>query len=128
MYNNVLVKIINLDRRGELPFFPLVKFWSSFTTLLIKAFRIAASVVIVSKRSSLSFLEFTSLNHVPPVFLSFLPFFFPVSAVDGSGSVGSGQPLVNAMKTDSALIGGTSSVVFHFAGFLFDGVEDTLAI
>lgn len=31
----------------------------------------------------------------------------PSSAVDQSGSLGSGQPLVNAVRTDSALIGGT---------------------
>lgn len=35
------------------------------------------------------------------------PLDFSVSAVDQSGSVGSGQPLVNAIRTDSALIGGT---------------------
>lgn len=40
-------------------------------------------------------------------FLSSVILSFSVSPVDQSGSVGSGQPLVNAMKTDSALIGGT---------------------
>lgn len=38
----------------------------------------------------------------------FLP--FSLSAVDQSGSAGSGQPLVNAVRTDSALIGGTEPV------------------
>lgn len=37
-----------------------------------------------------------------------LPF---IPAVDQSGSVGSGQPLVNAVRSDSALIGGTE--LFH---------------
>lgn len=34
---------------------------------------------------------------------------FAVSALDQSGSVGSGQPLVNAIRSDSALIGGTGT-------------------
>uniref|UniRef100_A0AAQ4NSJ6 Contactin associated protein like 3 n=1 Tax=Gasterosteus aculeatus aculeatus TaxID=481459 RepID=A0AAQ4NSJ6_GASAC len=38
----------------------------------------------------------------------FLP--FSLSAVDQSGSAGSGQPLVNAVRTDSALIGGVIAV------------------
>lgn len=42
------------------------------------------------------YLVFPSLSH---------PFSF--SAVDQSGSAGSGQPLINAIRTDSALIGGT---------------------
>uniref|UniRef100_A0A3Q0QR23 Contactin associated protein like 3 n=1 Tax=Amphilophus citrinellus TaxID=61819 RepID=A0A3Q0QR23_AMPCI len=33
----------------------------------------------------------------------------------GSGSTGSGQPLINAIRTDSALIGGTLSII-HYAG------------
>lgn len=52
----------------------------------------------------------------PPRLLSSSPpplssFFLSLSAVDRSGSVGSGQPLVNAIRTDSALIGGTEP--FH---------------
>lgn len=39
--------------------------------------------------------------------------FSPFSAVDHSGSVGSGQPLVNAIRTDSALIGGTAPFIFQ---------------
>lgn len=35
------------------------------------------------------------------------------STVDHSGSVGSGQPLVNAIRTDSALIGGTAPLIFQ---------------
>ena len=48
-----------------------------------------------------------------PLPSSSLSFLLPLSfsAVDESGSVGSGQPLVNAMRTDSALIGGTE--LFH---------------
>lgn len=53
-------------------------------------------------------------NHLSPL-VFFLPllhhFPFFLSAVDRSGSVGSGQPLVNAIRTDSALIGGTEP--FH---------------
>lgn len=50
------------------------------------------------------YLVFPSLSH---------PFSF--SAVDQSGSAGSGQPLINAIRTDSALIGGT---VFFFLNIL----------
>ncbi|MED6258241.1 hypothetical protein ATANTOWER_004693 [Ataeniobius toweri] len=38
---------------------------------------------------------------------------------DQSGSVGSGQPLVNAMKTDSALIGGVIAVVIFVILIVF---------
>ena len=40
----------------------------------------------------------------------------PFSAVDHSGVVASGQPLVNAIRTDSALIGGTEPV-FYWTSF-----------
>lgn len=63
--------------------------------------------------------RFTSFNVFSSVYL--WPLLFPLallssfasllSAVDQSGSVGSGQPLVNAIRTDSALIGGTE--LFH---------------
>lgn len=46
---------------------------------------------------------------------------FAVSAVDQSGSVGSGQPLVNAIRSDSALIGGTGTgwfMCFKFMSFV----------
>lgn len=49
-------------------------------------------------------------------------FFLSSSAVDQSGSVGSGQPLVNAIRTDSALIGGTKlfySFTEHLSPCLF---------
>lgn len=46
--------------------------------------------------------------------------FSPFSAVDHSGSVGSGQPLVNAMRTDSALIGGTAPFIFQHCGTLLE--------
>lgn len=48
------------------------------------------------------YLVFPSLSH---------PFSF--SAVDQSGSAGSGQPLINAIRTDSALIGGTVFFLKH---------------
>lgn len=41
------------------------------------------------------------------VYLVFPSLSHPFSAVDQSGSAGSGQPLINAIRTDSALIGGT---------------------
>lgn len=49
-------------------------------------------------------------------FLSATPLSF--SAVDQSGSVGSGQPLVNAIRTDSAVIGGTE-LILHLSLHLF---------
>lgn len=62
---------------------------------------------------------FFHFNHFSPPLVFFLPllhhfplsFSLSLSAVDRSGSVGSGQPLVNAIRTDSALIGGTEP--FH---------------
>lgn len=60
-------------------------------------------------------------------FLSSLSFLFsPFSAVDHSGSVGSGQPLVNAIRTDSALIGGTAPFIFqHCSTFAQTGTCHT---
>uniref|UniRef100_A0A7N6BE81 Neurexin/syndecan/glycophorin C domain-containing protein n=1 Tax=Anabas testudineus TaxID=64144 RepID=A0A7N6BE81_ANATE len=66
---------------------------------------ISLSHLLISLNISSLPMPFTFLFHLSSgTVLSF-------SAVDQSGSVGSGQPLVNAIRTDSALIGGVIAVV-----------------
>lgn len=126
--------LINLDHRGESflwDFCPHGSFSSSLWRFVSYSESWFSFPLIYSEWWCSDLVEFFPLDNYPLILLFPLSWcslvfhfrydlFFLLSSsstilsfspVDQSGSVSSGQPLVNAMRTDSALIGGTEP--FH---------------
>lgn len=85
--------------------------------VLSRCCRIAAGFSTADQRSPFRCLSLNSALTPSLLFCSSSTSSSLSSAVDQSGSLGSGQPLVNAIRTDSALIGGTERAFFNQISF-----------